>query len=364
MHVSFCTLRPTGRPPVLVVVWVMRSLIVPATRAFSLVPTFSGAAGLCNAKQGLTRLPRLHTYSSSSRPCRPLTAVADSRRVEAYDVDAGRNLWEAIEDDTGEGSSEMSETYGSLPVEDDNDLEPSLLEDPTDQNPLVDEYYRWKEALAQCVAALQKKQRSLQAELEKADKVEETVQRAELITSNMYLFPPGVRTATLTDWNQDGAEVECTLNDAYDSASAEADALFQQARKLKRGSKIVGPLLADIDAAQESLDEIQLDLEAALSDDTVNENILRLVQDRLLRSVKNTGFRVPTDTHTKEGGKKQQSSNGKRRAKAAVGTPASNLRKLTSPGGCNVIVGRNRKGNEYLTFNIARGDDIWMQYVC
>jgi predicted ribosome quality control (RQC) complex YloA/Tae2 family protein len=242
-----------------------------------------------------------------------------------------------------------------------------LEETRNQQDPLADEYHQWKEALAQCVKGLQKKQTSLQTELEKASQVEGTVQRAELITSNMYLFTPGVRTATLHDWNQDGALVECTLNGAYDSASAEADALFQQARKIKRGSQIVGRLLEEVFAAQASLLEIQLDLEAAAvseSHETVNENVLRLVQDRLVRSAKTTGFRVPTtDTDTSEGGKKQPSSHGKRQVKAAVGTPASNLRKLLSPGGCTVMVGRNRKGNEYLTFNIARGDDVWMQYV-
>jgi predicted ribosome quality control (RQC) complex YloA/Tae2 family protein len=34
---------------------------------------------------------------------------------------------------------------------------------------------------------------------------------------------------------------------------------------------------------------------------------------------------------------------------------------LTSPAGCTIVVGRNRRGNEYLTFNMARGNDIWLQ---
>jgi hypothetical protein len=36
------------------------------------------------------------------------------------------------------------------------------------------------------------------------------------------------------------------------------------------------------------------------------------------------------------------------------------VRKLTSPAGCTVWVGRNRRGNEYLSFQVARGSDVWM----
>lgn len=251
-------------------------------------------------------------------------------------------------------------------VEDDEE------EDLTSKNPLFLEYTQWKEAMEKCVRALNKKQKSLQSELEKAENVEETVRRAELITSNMYLFTPGVRTATVSNWNRDGAEEELTLGKAYSSASEEADALFQQARKLKRGSEIVRPLLAEIDQAKETLDEIEGDFTAALTPDgTVNENVLRLVQDRLQKSSKKTGFREPSfdssgvSSKNKNGnaGRSTNSkqSNNPQKRKPAVGTPASNLRKFTSPGGCVVIVGRNRKGNEYLTFNIAREEDVWMQ---
>jgi hypothetical protein len=54
-------------------------------------------------------------------------------------------------------------------------------------------------------------------------------------------------------------------------------------------------------------------------------------------------------------------SNKKRPAKTPkVGTPASNLRKRQSPGGCTVMVGRNRRGNEHLSLTIGRGNGIWM----
>lgn len=276
---------------------------------------------------------------------------------------SSRDAWESFENNLPADFDSDDLNYDEDDLQDDDikDLESA------NQNPLMEEYVKWKDALEKCVLTLDKKQKSLQTELEKAENVEETVKRAELITSNMYLFTPGVRTATVNDWNQNGKEVELTLNESYGSASEEADALFQQARKLKRGSQIVRPLLAEIDDAKQSLEEIQIDFDATVNPDgSVNENVLRLVQDRLLRSSKKTGFREPPMDSSDYGSSNKSSSSNtnnpnQQKAKPAIGTPASNLRKFTSPGGCVVIVGRNRRGNEYLTFNIARGDDIWMQ---
>ena len=275
--------------------------------------------------------------------------------MENFDTASSSDSWET--EDSGDFASDDLDDLEL--TEDDNDNAEDENTDSSD-DPVSLEYEQWKVALEKCVSSLDKKQSSVQSELRKAESVEETVQRAELITSNMYLFSPGVRTATVNDWNRDGVQVELTLDDAYDSASAEADALFQQARKQKRGSQIVRPLLEDIDQAQQVLAEIETDFEAAISPDgSINENVLRLLQKRLVQSSKKTGFREPLQSEAHKG--KKTSQQNQRRGKPTVGTPASNLRKFTSPGGCVVIVGRNRRGNEYLTFNVARGEDIWMQ---
>uniref|UniRef100_A0A7S3L6I0 NFACT RNA-binding domain-containing protein n=1 Tax=Amphora coffeiformis TaxID=265554 RepID=A0A7S3L6I0_9STRA len=269
---------------------------------------------------------------------------------------SGVDSWESDDDSSTEFDADYLSDFG----DDDNQIEKNDG-DSTSDDPLFLEYQQWKEALEKCASGLDKKQRSLHSELEKAESMEDTVQRAELITSNMYLFTPGVRTATVNDWNRDGVEVELTLDKAYDSASAEADALFQQVRKLKRGSQIILPLLDEIEEGKEILSEIEADFSAAFSPDgTVNENVLRLVQDRLLRTCKTTGFREPMDSDHSTTENKKGPVRNQRQDKPALGTPASNVRKFTSPGGCVVFVGRNRRGNEYLTFNIARGEDIWM----
>lgn len=295
--------------------------------------------------------------------CSESVNTSHSYDSEAPCYNNNNNSWESVDEgDLGFSSSASGLSAADEVFEQGEDETQKLRLD----DPLLSEYQRWKDAMEKCILALDKKQKSLSLELEKAQKAEATVERAELITSNMYLFTPGVRTATVADWNRGGAEFELTLDAAYGSASEEADALFTQARKQKRGSQIVRPLLAEIDNAKESLTEIELDFGAALiSDGTVNENVLRLVQDRLLRTSQKTGFREPShddsSSRLTDGSAQNNARQSQPKRKPAVGTPASNLRKFTSPGGCVVVVGRNRKGNEYLTFNVARGDDIWMQ---
>jgi predicted ribosome quality control (RQC) complex YloA/Tae2 family protein len=265
-----------------------------------------------------------------------------------------RDSWETDQEDEEEDGINVTLT--------DREENSSGKSDSCKDNSLISEYMQWKDALNGCAEALEKKEASLQSELQKAEKIEETIQRAELITSNMYVFTSGVRSATVNDWNRNGMEVELTLDDAYDSASAEADALFQQARKVKRGSQIVRPMLDEVENAKEILLQIQQDFESALmGDGSVNESVFRLLQKRLQQTSKNTGFREPTLSNSGAGSsQKTQSINQGSTKKPVIGTPASNLRKFISPGGCVVIVGRNRKGNEYLTFNVAKGDDIWM----
>jgi hypothetical protein len=276
----------------------------------------------------------------------------------------GRAFWASVgetpeELDTG-GAWEESEDGSEDGEEDDNDS-PLAEEDESGNDPLSLEYERWMNAVEKAVGALEKKQCSLQNELEKTKHVEQTVARANLITTYIYLFRPGVTSAVVQDWENDGVEVELTLDPAYESASAEAEALFQQARKLKRGSAVVKELLDSTEQALLSLLEMKADLEAARNSASVNENVLRLVQDRLLRASRSTGFSAPGDQSS--AGQTRDAaaaSRPQRKKKPELGTPASNVRKLTSAAGNTILVGRNRRGNEHLSFSVARGDDVWM----
>jgi hypothetical protein len=327
-----------------------------------LTPLAASFSGISLAKWGTqTSRPLVRQYPhvwgssfSSGKPARLLSLSA----TENIDIDSTdsesleRGSWES-------GSNEDSEQ--SFGQDDDEDANSASVS--SDDDPLLHEYDRWKQAVNDSLKVQEKKEKSLRSEMQKASKIEETVSHAQLLTSYLYLFTPGVTTVTVQDWEQDGKDVELSLDPSFYSAADEADALFQQVRKLKRGSLVVGELLDETSKAIENLREMKVDLDSAYEENgLVNEYLFRLLQEKLLRTKRITNFSVPKDdaSSSSKNASPSASRGASKQRKPKVGTPASNLRKLISPGGCDVLVGRNRRGNEDLSFQVARGDDIWM----
>jgi NFACT N-terminal and middle domains/NFACT protein RNA binding domain len=260
--------------------------------------------------------------------------------------------------------------YSSHAVIDDCDVH---LDSQGDFGPM---YRQWCLATLKCEQTLIRKKNALTKELQKAQSIEESVRRAQLLSANLYQFTPGVTKVMVQDWmtpddESSGAEytyqtVELSLNPEYESATAEVDALFAQARRAKRGSLVVNELIQSTSTALSTIQDIRLDLGLQTGSEqeiepqlSIDPDHFRLIQDTLLRTAGSTGFVAPSDDshlsrHSKSGSKSKQMS------KAPVGAPASNVRKLLSPGGCTVLVGRNQRGNEYISFSVARDDDIWM----
>lgn len=239
--------------------------------------------------------------------------------------------------------------------------------DDSSSTVLFEEHRIWSKAVEDSIKTLKKKRNSLQSELAKAEGAEKTAERAQLLVSNLYMFQGGVKSATVIDWENDDKEVELILDtEKYSSASDEANALFSLVRKLKRGSKIVANLLEETAAAWEILNEVESDLRSAMDErgEDVDEGRLALVKERLTYTLKTTRFKIPVADGINKSSKATNSSSSqnknRREKKPDLGTPASNVRKLISPGGCIVLVGRNRRGNEHLSLSVARGNDIWM----
>ncbi|KAL7541137.1 hypothetical protein ACHAXR_011988 [Thalassiosira sp. AJA248-18] len=206
---------------------------------------------------------------------------------------------------------------------------------------------------------LSKKTTSLERELVKVQSLEETMNRANLIVSNLYRLPPGTTSAEVEDWENDGQVVELVLNTKdYGSAQEEADDLFALARKMKRGSKVVEELMQKSLEGEEILKDAMVDLESVSNDD-VDEGTLILIQERLERTSKKTGFQSPNLDETSD---TKQKSRGNKSNKRSSGKKSNepNPRQLTSPSGLRVLVGRNRRDNEALCFQLSKPTDIWM----
>mmetsp|Transcript_11470 Transcript_11470/g.29016 ORF Transcript_11470/g.29016 Transcript_11470/m.29016 type:complete len:479 (+) Transcript_11470:109-1545(+) len=317
-------------------------LVTPAS---SLLSSSGIAPPMQRQQSRLLSIQPFTTRNKSWGDCQiPLHGLESSRLCMSTSVSSsGLNIteatWDTEEDD----------------YQDEND------ESSDDNAALLEDCRTWTKAVDKAVKALGKKRKSLESEMEKAEGAEKTAARAQLLVSNLYLFQVGVEKAIVNDWENDGKEVELALDTKnYNSASEEADALFSLVRKLKRGSKIVADLLEETDAAWEILSEAKLDLESADLDTGIDEGRLEIVKERLIRTSRVTKFQMPTADDGAGNNSKKRGGQNESKRKPVVGSPASNVRKLVSPGGCIVLVGRNRRGNEYLSMTVARGNDIWM----
>jgi hypothetical protein len=338
---------------------VLAIICLPLKGSFGFVvvtDSFHSAASRRNPRR-LTTTRGLFVIASAALKRRGDHSVTIGRKythLRASDVEFMVNAtdsvlgWETdVDGDFDESSLEVLDDPSSAQT--DNDEEDQ-------DNALMEEYSSWSAALEQALEGMERKRNALMSELEKAKNVEQLSHRAQLIISNLYLFTDSsVKSVLVEDWQNGGKEVVLKLDPQYESAPSEADALFAQVRKLKRGSQVISDLLVEVEQALVILQDARTDLGDLYRSGitgVVGEERFRFIQDRLRLSSGKTKFGAPS--------KSPQTSWKKPNPNKKKSVLEACVRKLKSPSGCVVWVGRNRRGNEYLSFQVARGQDIWM----
>jgi predicted ribosome quality control (RQC) complex YloA/Tae2 family protein len=261
---------------------------------------------------------------------------------------------------------------GESPFEDPT-VEPNaesidICADPVSGNdPLLLEHQRWSLAVETALVVLRKKQASLTRELQKAESVADLQHRANQLKTNWHMFAGGVSMATIPNW-ETGETETIHLDPAYDTVGAEIDGIYSRVKRLKRGQQAATTLLEQTSAVLNTLLEMELELASTKtappnSSAWIDVGRLRNAQARLVQSSRQTKFVAPREPqlvdHQSHGSNKPSSLPSK--GKPKLGTPASHVRKVQSAAGCTILVGRNRRGNEYLSVGgVARDTDIWM----
>ncbi len=122
--------------------------------------------------------------------------------------------------------------------------------------------------------------------------------------------------------------------DATLTPVAQAERLFKRAAKLARAAHFIPQRRAQLRADLAFVDQLGYDLEQAANQPEIAAVRAALVGAGLLPA-----------------GKRAQPADGSR--------PAGPLR-LTSPTGFEMLVGRNARQNEQVTFKLASGEDLWL----
>jgi predicted ribosome quality control (RQC) complex YloA/Tae2 family protein len=266
------------------------------------------------------------------------------------------------EDTTLQTVSSASTFESNVEEDDDDDFEDGDDVDISESNVQPSQSQLLYDALSKSITSsltsLTKKKASLENELAKAQKLETTMNRANLIVSNLYRLPPGTTELEVEDWENDGNIVKLVLNEKdFNNFQEESDALFAAARKMKRGSAVVEELLAKTLEGEEALNDAQMDLQS-MESSILDEGTMILIQERLERTSKKTGWKPPQiEDAAQEQSKPRRSTTKKSQGKKSR---KPNPREFTSPSGHKVLVGRNRRDNEAICFALSKPTDIWM----
>jgi hypothetical protein len=306
----------------------------------------------CAADEGVASLGLYRRYHHRVSPSRMTMSPTATEQSDEHQSPITYMMYDCIDDD--EGEDDIDDTKNDIDSDSGNDGSIDCIDNNAHTSLLR---HALITSVQSALQALSRKTASLERELAKARALEDTMKRANLIVSNLYRLPPGTVSAEVEDWENGGEIITLTLNTKeYNSAQEESDDLFALARKMKRGSKIVEELMEQSLSGERILQKALLDLEMAEDDD----DKLLLVQDHLEHISSKTGFKSPSMVEATTTSSSQSRKRSPKKSISRVSNNEPNPRILKSPSGHQVLVGRNRRDNEAICFQLSRPTDVWM----
>jgi predicted ribosome quality control (RQC) complex YloA/Tae2 family protein len=157
--------------------------------------------------------------------------------------------------------------------------------------------------------------------------------QGELLTAYFHLIPAGASEVQVPDYSQDGQLVSIPLDPRL-SPSANIQRIFKRYHKAKASRRHSEEQLAGILAEKAYLEEVLLQIEQADS-----PALLREIERELM----GTGYLEQRTTRQKE------------RKTASPGPD-----RYLSPDGITILVGRNNRQNDELTFHLTGPNHLWL----
>ncbi|MBF2005607.1 MAG: NFACT family protein [Chlorogloeopsis fritschii C42_A2020_084] len=226
-----------------------------------------------------------------------------------------------------------------------------VIEPATDIQELLNRYYTdWlneqtfsqlrhqlSQRLSNVLEKLRLKAQTFEQRLQESDRADEYRTKADLLMAHLQDWQVGMKEISLPDF-ETGKSVKIAL-EPDKNAVQNAQNLYKQHQKLKRARLAVEPLLKEVNAEIEYLEQV----EAAIAQienyqttedlQTLEEIREELIQQRYLEDPE------------------YRSRNG--------GETSNNFYRYRTPGGFEVLIGRNNRQNDQLTFRVAGDYDLW-----
>jgi predicted ribosome quality control (RQC) complex YloA/Tae2 family protein len=223
------------------------------------------------------------------------------------------------------------------PAKDTQELINRYYTDKLNQQEFSQLRHQLTQKLNNILEKLRVKARTFQERLQQSDRADEYRQKADLLMAYLQEWQPGMKEIILPDF-ESGEPVKIAL-EPEKNAVQNAQYLYKQHQKLKRARIAVEPLLADVKAEIEYLEQV----EAAISQiekyqTTADLQALEEIREELIQQ------------------KYLEDPEYRSRSNADVST---NFYRYRTPSNFEVLIGRNNNQNDYLTFRIANDYDLW-----
>lgn len=198
--------------------------------------------------------------------------------------------------------------------------------------------HQLNQKLSNLLKKLYVKARDFQTRLAQSDAADRYRAQADLLMAYLHQWQPGMKQISLSDFAT-GEPVHIPLNPEK-NAVQNAQALYKRHQKLKRSRHALEPLLAEVQAEIDYLEQVEVaigqlshyqqpdDLEALseIRDELVQQSYLNDPEQRYRR----------TETN-----------------------PTPNFLQYRTPNGFDVWIGRNNRQNDQLSFRVAGDYDLW-----
>jgi len=197
--------------------------------------------------------------------------------------------------------------------------------------------HQLSQKLNSILGKLRQKAQGFEQRLQQSDAADQHRQQADLLMAHLHEWEPGMKSIILADFDT-GEPVKISL-DPEKNAVQNAQALYKIHQKLKRARNAVEPLLAEVKAEIYYLEQVDAALAQTefygSSEDlqTLTEIREELIQQKYLEDPE---YRVATKAESE-----------------------SHPYRFQTPSGFELLVGRNNRQNDYLTFRLAGDYDLW-----
>lgn len=172
--------------------------------------------------------------------------------------------------------------------------------------------------------------------LEKAEGADRHREMGDLITANMWQIQPGMSHVEVTDFYHEEQPTVTLVLDPLLTPSENAQRYFRRYQKARDGRQAVEGLLT---TGREEL--AYLEAVATAIEQATELKDLAEIEEEL----------------NELNGKRSKPAKGVRRGQQE---PPPKPLVFTSSDGVPILVGKNNKQNEYLTFKVARNHDVWL----